>query len=275
MTTPLRPLNLGELLDRSFFLYRKHFLLFVGIIGVPYLCLLAFQLVGVVIAPQTPGGSVLYFVWALGAIVLSLAAAAASHGATVVAVSKVHLGGTISVSDAFAGIKGRILGLVGVMIGLGFGIGIGFMLLLIPGIILSLMWALTIPVAVVENRGLVDSVARSSDLTKGSRGRVFVIYFLFAVLFYIVLMVCLLPLLYMLGSFVKDHGAGVVPIWYQAGAPVGTFLTECLVGPLMTIGLSLLYYDQRVRKEGFDLQHMMASLESPQGPQSEAPAAAF
>jgi hypothetical protein len=29
----------------------------------------------------------------------------------------------------------------------------------------------------------------------------------------------------------------------------------------MTIGLSLLYYDQRVRKEAFDLQHMMATLD--------------
>jgi hypothetical protein len=32
----------------------------------------------------------------------------------------------------------------------------------------------------------------------------------------------------------------------------------------MTIGLSLLYYDQRVRKEAFDLQHMMATLDDAQ-----------
>ena len=37
MNTPLRPMNLGELLDRSFFLYRKHFVLFAGIIALPYL----------------------------------------------------------------------------------------------------------------------------------------------------------------------------------------------------------------------------------------------
>jgi hypothetical protein len=29
-TLDLRPLSLGELLDRTFFLYRRHFLLFVG-----------------------------------------------------------------------------------------------------------------------------------------------------------------------------------------------------------------------------------------------------
>jgi len=44
----------------------------------------------------------------------------------------------------------------------------------------------------------------------------------------------------------------------QALIPIGTFLTQCLVGPLMTIGTSLIYYDQRVRREAFDLQHMMS-----------------
>ena len=33
----LRPLSLGELLDRTFFLYRRHFLLFVGIAAMPQL----------------------------------------------------------------------------------------------------------------------------------------------------------------------------------------------------------------------------------------------
>jgi hypothetical protein len=37
---------------------------------------------------------------------------------------------------------------------------------------------------------------------------------------------------------------------------------------LATIGIALVYYDERVRKEAFDLQWMMASLDAP------APAAA-
>jgi hypothetical protein len=36
------------------------------------------------------------------------------------------------------------------------------------------------------------------------------------------------------------------------------------VGPLMTIGFSLLYYDERVRKEAFDLQLMMSTLDGAQ-----------
>jgi len=43
MATALRPLSTGELLDRTFSLYRNHFVLFVGIFALPHLCVLAFQ----------------------------------------------------------------------------------------------------------------------------------------------------------------------------------------------------------------------------------------
>src|SRR6266853_668038 len=45
----LRPLSLGELLDRTFFLYRQHFLLFIGIAAMPYLILLIPILVGLLL----------------------------------------------------------------------------------------------------------------------------------------------------------------------------------------------------------------------------------
>ena len=40
----------------------------------------------------------------------------------------------------------------------------------------------------------------------------------------------------------------------------GAFLGASLAGPLLTIALTLVYYDARVRKEGFDLELMMANL---------------
>jgi hypothetical protein len=181
----------------------------------------------------------------------------------VIAVSHVHLNRPTSIAESFAGIKGRILYLALIMIGYGIGVGIGFVLLIVPGVILGLMWALTIPVAVLEDTGLRDSVNRSAELTKGSRGRVFVIYLLFLVLFYIIYMAWMFPVLMMIGLGARGHHVVGVPLWSQIAIPVGNFLSQCLAGPLMTIGLSLLYYDQRVRKEAFDLQHMMAMLDQP------------
>ena len=44
MAHTLRPLSLGQLLDETFNLYRRNFLLFVGISAVPNLVLLLVQL---------------------------------------------------------------------------------------------------------------------------------------------------------------------------------------------------------------------------------------
>ncbi len=277
MTTSLRPTSLGELLDRSFFLYRKHFALFVGIIALPHLVVLAFNLIGVVIRPRaTMGFGAVTSLWFLGSIVVYLGAAAASQGATVIAVSKVHLGADTTISESFAGIKGRILYIALITIGVGIGVGIGFVLLIVPGIILALMWSLTIPVAVLEDKGLRDATSRSAELTKGSRGRILVIFFLFIVLMYIVILLWEVPIFAAIGIFSRTgaHKMTTVPIWTQIALPVCTFLTQCLVGPLLTIALSLVYYDQRVRKEAFDLQLMMSTIDSTQGG-TPAPSAPF
>jgi hypothetical protein len=53
---------------------------------------------------------------------------------------------------------------------------------------------------------------------------------------------------------------------------IGIFVSTTLVGALATIALSLIYYDQRVRKEGFDLQLMMSTLEAGAPTAAAAPA---
>lgn len=259
MANDLRPLSLGELLDRCFFLYRKNFLLFAGLTALPHLVLLGFQLGEVGMQRWMGVGSRL--AWTLATYALTLGVTAASQGATVIAVSHVHLGRPVTIAESFAGIKGRIFYLALIMIGYGIGVGIGFLLLIVPGIILGLMWALTIPVAVLEDTGLRDSVNRSAELTKGSRGRVFVIYVLFAIMLWILYFVWMFPVLLIVGLAAEKHHVAGVPLWTQMAIPIGSFISQSLAGPLMTIGFSLLYYDQRVRKEAFDLQHMMATLD--------------
>ena len=41
----------------------------------------------------------------------------------------------------------------------------------------------------------------------------------------------------------------------------GGFVTQSILGPIMTIAITLVYYDERVRKEAFDLEHMMQALD--------------
>jgi hypothetical protein len=42
---------------------------------------------------------------------------------------------------------------------------------------------------------------------------------------------------------------------------IGSFMAGVAAGPISTIAIALLYYDQRVRKEAFDLQFLMESLD--------------
>jgi hypothetical protein len=49
------------------------------------------------------------------------------------------------------------------------------------------------------------------------------------------------------------------------------FLSQVLVGPIGTISASLMYYNLRVRKEGFDIQHLMNSLGSVPRPLADLP----
>ena len=260
MATILRPLSTSELLDRTFFLYRTHFVLFVGIVAVPQLAVLAIR-----IGSATMGlrGSVLAS--ALGTFVGVLAyllALATSQAATVIAVSDVHLGRPASIAAAFVAIRGRLLRTMGIMVGVGIGVAVGFLLLIIPGIYLGLAWSLAVPVTVLEGTGLSATTTRSSFLTKGDRLRIFVIYVLLFFLTYIVMFIIQFPLL-MIVRLLGLHDFSQVQGWAMIFSSVGQFISASLVAPLLTIGLTLIYYDERVRKEGFDLQLMMATLERP------------
>jgi uncharacterized membrane protein len=261
-TTPLRPLSTGELLDRTFSLYKEHVGLFVGIIALPHLIVLAVRLSGVSLRSQTSiAAAFSAFLWTLVLLAATLIASAASQAATVIAVSQLHLGRPTSVSEAFSRVKGDIGRVIAVTIVVGIGVGVGFLLLVIPGIIFMMMWSLAVPVTVLEDLGVMDSISRSSDLTQGSRWRIFVIWIMFFVLTIAITLLIEAPVGFVAGSLGARaaQSAGV-----QVAAAVAQFITQCLVAPLLTIALSLLYYDQRVRKEAFDLQHMMQTLDATQ-----------
>jgi hypothetical protein len=262
-------MTVGELLDRTFFLYRSHFGLFLGIAALPNLITLAFQLSRVVIEPGS-SGFLFELMWVPVALLVYLVTIAVSQGATVVAVSQIQLGRATSISEAFAAIRPRIGELSMITLGMGIMIAVGFVLLLVPGIVLSMMWALTIPVAVLEDRGLRESLARSSELTRGHRWRVFLIYLLIIVMVYIVSLLVQGPLMIALTVLSGPLRPSRLPVVARVAIPVAGFVTQSMLSPIMTIALSLVYYDERVRKEAFDLEHMMQQIDRTAGTPSPA-----
>jgi hypothetical protein len=53
----------------------------------------------------------------------------------------------------------------------------------------------------------------------------------------------------------KSRGQATLPT--QILASFGTFLSGSFVLPIYSIALTLFYYDQRIRKEGYDVEWLM------------------
>ena len=73
------------------------------------------------------------------------------------------------------------------------------------------------------------------------------------------------PFMVAAGSPLKPH---VLPIGMRILQGLASWVSGVIVAPIGTIAFSLIYYNQRVRKEAFDLEKLMASLETGDAPAS-------
>ncbi len=137
-------------------------------------------------------------------------------------------------------------------------------------ILMGLRYSLAIPACVVEDIKARKAIRRSIELSKGSRGRIFLLGLLIVV---VQTGLVLVAQLFFIVAVVKSHGA--LPVWARVLQQLVAFLTNSFIGPMYATGLTLFYYDQRIRKEGFDIEWMMqAAGLTPPEPVVEPPAAA-
>jgi hypothetical protein len=249
----LRPLGVGELLDRTFTIYRRHFLLLAGISAIPGLLTLLVGLAAIAVGQESIGLTLLF---TLITLVTNITATLLAQGASVVAVSQIQLGREATIAGSFRTIQPMLLTIIVTTIVIGILITIGFIFLIVPGVILGLMWALTVPVVVLEQRSGMDAASRSAELTSGHRGRIFLVYVVLVVLYIVASIVAGTPLLLLAGM-----ASLASPAATQVITELWGYMASSFISPIITVGLTLLYYDQRVRKEAFDLEHMMARLD--------------
>jgi hypothetical protein len=257
----LRPLSLGEILDRTFTLYRRNFLLFVGITALPQLLVLTFKLAQTLLAstthaPKQMSGTVigLGVLAGLAGFVVYMVAYLFAHGGTVYAVSELYLGRPTSIGACLRRMRGQAGTLLGVSILNFIAVFLSFILLIIPGIYVMCRLITSIPAALLENLGPSDSLSRSFALTKDNAGKAFLIYCLYFAVFYAMFLLLAGPLLFAIGLSVNNPA--MLKTW-MALSQVGTSLATILVTPIFTIASTVFYYDLRVRKEAFDLQIMI------------------
>jgi uncharacterized membrane protein len=256
MTPPtLRPLTVGEILDTSFTLYRRHFaaLATVALVctGLPLVLRLFLEAGGGFMSNLS-----LAFLYGLSLVVLNLIAT----GATVFIVSESYLGRPITAREALHRATpyiGRILVCSMLM---GFTIMLGFFLLVVPGVILATGLALAIPSVVLEPRSASAALSRSWELTRGSRWRIFALAFTLLILLYVPV-VAITGLLAVVLPQASGERFGPASVSTVAAIAIGG-VVQMFIYPLFYCVLTVTYYDLRVRKEGFDLELLASTLQS-------------
>lgn len=257
----LRPLTLGEILDRTFTLYRRNFLLFIGISAIPQTLILAINVISLLLGTSIPSRAFTRAGIGLGlglgllVLIATVLAYFLSQGATILAVRDLYLGRTASILDSFRRTRGELGPIIGVGFLSGLAIGIGMILLVFPGIFIACRLFVSVPVLLTESRGPRDSMSRSWDLTQGAAGRAFVIFLLYMVILFALALLLVSPFS-ALAVITGIKNAEMMRFWTFL-ADLGNRVSSTLVSPFLLIASSVFYFDLRVRKEAFDLQFMM------------------
>ncbi len=287
----LRPLSTGEILDRSFSLYRRKFWLYVGLSATAA----AVTTLGTFVKltwgfagfapPVATAGDVdaamktllVASVSTLVTAVVYVLAYSVTQAATVSAVSAVYLGRETSVGLAFQTVRRywyRYIGIVlwqtwsamwlpivvmapavafillpraGLQV-LGAFLMFGAVGSLVYSVIAYLRNSLAVAASVSEGLGVRQSMRRSKELVAGRKGRVFAVLALMYVLSMAAGVAQAVPMVIM--GFA--HGGARAGL--EALTLLATFATGALVTPVGAIAFCLLYLDERVRREGFDVE---------------------
>jgi hypothetical protein len=236
----LRPMSVGEILDASLALLRRHLGLFFSVAivcqAVPQALGLYYRFAG---DPTAHLG--LFFV----AQVLSAVGYFLVTAATIRIVSQAYLGHEPQFGEAMEYAFSKIWRSFAAGFASGILICLAALLLIIPGIVVACGLAVAVQAAVLEplNSG-TDGIGRSWALTKGFKGKAFVLWFVSIVLAFVVL----------LGIGLVTALATLISTALVGPALVLWALVSLLLYPFLSCVFTLFYYDLRVRKEAFDLE---------------------
>ncbi len=179
--------------------------------------------------------AILTWFGALIGALISLVAVFWLQAALVKAVEDVRDGrADLSLQETFEAAKPRLAAVLVAGILASLGIVIGLVLLIVPGLFLMTIWAVIVPVIVLEGKSAGESFSRSRELVKGNGWGVFgviVLVILLLIGFEIVLSLILTPLADWLRGFISNIVSGT------------------LTAPFIAVVLTLLYFRLRAAKE--------------------------
>jgi hypothetical protein len=247
----LRPRKATEIIDAAIEVYRRnpiHFLLVAALIRVPWLIVQIIVIAPIqddVMAMMGPS-----FLIGLGTMFTTFLMA----GWVVQLASDIYLGEQADAFTSLRKIAGRIPSVFIAAMLQTVAIMLGLFLLLFPAVWISAVVFAVLPAVVLENLNPFRAFDRSGELSKGVKGHILAALGLIALIWFVA----------KIGGALVASLIPAAPLQLTVAA-----IIDMLVYPLFGIASTLIYYDIRIRKEGFDLQ-MMAKAQ----PSSVAPGSA-
>ncbi|HEU5476059.1 MAG TPA: hypothetical protein VFV67_35990 [Actinophytocola sp.] len=280
---PLRPLGVGEILDGAITTMRRHPKLTLGIAAVVVLVseliTLALTLpwlddVNRAVDQSTPpdvAADVL--VKSLGvtgiAVLVTLIAQVFLSGFLTVVVGKAVLGRPTSFREEWARVRPRLPALL-VMTLIYIGVAVGAVLiaaliaaavpplapvvaigLIVVGIWLLILFSLSTPALMLENATIGRAFGRSRRLVRGSWWRIFGITLLTWLISVIVALIITLPFQLIGGAYNEATATSTTAIILGT---IGGIIAGTITDPFAAGVTVLLYTDQRMRREGMDIE---------------------
>lgn len=188
-----------------------------------------------------------YYAIVVASMVVGLILSGLVQGALVRATVDHSQGRRATFSESASVGLAKALPLVGLTILMGIACGIGMMLLLVPGVILYIMWAVASPALVAEDVGVFGAFGRSRELTKGARWKVFGVELIVVLIWWAISAVVGLLIFRMLGTGgLQQIGQHGLPI----GWLIGNAVLSTLVNAVWSTVQTSLYVELRNWKDG-------------------------
>ncbi|GAA4549397.1 hypothetical protein [Amycolatopsis samaneae] len=273
----LRPLNLGDILDGSITTIRRYPLLILGVSAVVAVitAALSFLLSSLVlpdleqVATLGPGateqelrnaafgllGDALLTL--LPTLVITLLGHTFLSGFLTEVAGKAVLGRPVDFKTSMRGLAPRLLPLLGLTVLYTLATIVAAFFCLLPAVVPYIFWALASPALILERGTVRQAFSRSVKLVSGSFWRVLGILLLAALIGWMISSIVQVP--FNLGSGVfsqlSNPGKVVTP---STGdlllSSVGSVIVQTVVAPFTSLVTVLVYIDQRMRREGMDIE---------------------
>ena len=300
-TPTLQPMGVGEILDITFSLYRKHFLLFLGIITVYFLgSLVTYSLEGFLQDTDLKN---------LVPNLVSIPFVLVSMGGVIIATAAIFLDKHITSTDALKQTFRRFWHLLGgyllwaAVLIIPFIVSLLFLtsfvmrgtssisILFIPFAFVPFLiyflvrWGFVFEVLLLEKTNVRNAFKRSSELVRGTWWRVFGMLILILLLSVAILYIFEISLgaIFILAKAaggtdfktliqwsVMETDLGSSNLIFYAIMTCTNLILKTLIFPIWVIGITLLYFDLRIRKEGLDIE-MQANTSNTHKPEPSAP----